>query len=159
MTILSTKDASSCSLCSTSRIVVFSFLLSSLTVFRTSCVPIGSIWLTGSSMARISGIIASMLAIQILCFCPPESEFVEASLWSVIPTIFRASPTFLSISFGSKQRFSGPKATSSSTVVEKIWSSGFWNTRPTSFEISIWFESTVSSPLTFTLPENIPPDS
>ena len=49
---------------------------------------------------------------------------------SVILTCSRARSTLRRISLGSRPMFSGAKATSSSTMEETIWLSGFWNTMP-----------------------------
>ena len=50
---------------------------------------------------------------------------------SDIPTVAKASSTRFLISSDGIPRFSGPKATSSSTIVATSWLSGFWNTIPT----------------------------
>ena len=155
----SARGAISCSLCSTSTMVRSSFLLSSLMICITSAAPAGSSWLIGSSSTSIFGIIASMLAMQTLCFCPPERVPVGADLCSDIPTISRLSRTRLSISAFGRHRFSGPNAISSSTMVENIWSSGFWNTIPVIWASSIMQDATVSMPFMRTLPRSSPPDS
>ena len=60
-----------------------------------------------------------------LAFGQPERVFLPASS---SPTAASASETRSLISSSSKPRTFGPKATSSKTVSEKIWWSGFWKT-------------------------------
>src|SRR5699024_6741844 len=60
----------------------------------------------------------------------PDNKCGCRSLNSYIPTLLRESSTLFLISLGSMPKFSGPKATSSSTTVATIWLSGFWNTIP-----------------------------
>ncbi len=157
--IRSARGAISCSLCSTRTIVRPSFMLSCLMICITSAAPAGSSWLIGSSSTSIFGIIASMLAMQTRCFCPPESVPVAANLCFDIPTISRLSRTRCSISGFGRHRFSGPNAISSSTTVENIWSSGFWNTSPVIRASSFMQDSAVSMPFMRILPRSSPPDS
>ena len=82
------------------------------------------------------GRIAMMPAMAIRCFCPPESWCGAWVLYSVIPTSESDSSTRRRISAGSTPMFSGPNATSSSTIVATIWLSGFWNTMPTCWRMS-----------------------
>ena len=70
-----------------------------------------------------------------------------------MPTVRSASSTRRRISSVGTPRFSGAKATSSSTTFATIWLSGFWNTMPTRRRISSSsFSSVVSIPSTYTLP-------
>ena len=70
-----------------------------------------------SSSTSTSGSIASMPAMAILCFWPPESMLGAACAYSLMPTAAsEASTLFLSSGVGTP-KFSGPKATSSSTMV------------------------------------------
>ncbi len=63
------------------------------------------------------GFIAKIPAIAILCFCPPDNRCGACFLYSSIPTFSNASSTLTLISSGGTPKFSGPKATSSSTIV------------------------------------------
>ena len=106
-----------------------------------------------SSSTRTSGSMASIPAMAIRCFWPPESIWGALLAYFSIPTAFNASFTRRRISSGGTPRFSGPKATSSSTMVVTIWLSGFWNTIPTFLRIFRVFASTaVSIPSTVTCP-------
>ena len=99
------------------------------------------------------GCIANIPAIAILCFCPPDNKCGACLLYSLIPTFSRASSTLFLISCGGTPKFSGPKATSSSTIVATNWLSGFWNTIPALDLIShTLFSSVVSNPFTITVP-------
>ena len=100
-------------------------------VFMTSRLPLGSSMAVGSSKTIQSGRMAIMPAMATRCFCPPESWLGACCRYSYISTAFRASSTRSRISCGGMPRFSGPNATSSSTIVATIWLSGFWNTMPT----------------------------
>ena len=62
--------------------------------------------------------------------------------YSYMPTAFRASSTRRRISSGGTPRFSGPKATSSSTTPATSWLSGFCSTNPTRRRTSSWVSST-----------------
>ncbi|CAN4008428.1 Helix-turn-helix domain-containing protein, partial [Dysosmobacter welbionis] len=70
-------------------------------------------------------------AMAIRCFWPPESRWGAWRANSPMPTAARASSTRCRISLLETPRFSGAKATSSSTTLATIWLSGFWNTMPT----------------------------
>ena len=59
------------------------------------------------------------------CFWPPESSVGSASAKSVMATAARASFTRSTIWGWGMPRFSGPKATSSATMLVTIWLSGF----------------------------------
>ena len=85
----------------------------------------------GSSRSSTAGRMASTPASAARRFSPPESWNGTRSAASAIPTARSASPARARASSGVAPRFSGPKATSSSTVGLKSWSSGFWNTTPT----------------------------
>ena len=61
----------------------------------------------------------------------PTAGAARAPPSRVRPTAARASSTRLRMTSRARPRFSGPKATSSSTEVATIWSSGCWNTTPT----------------------------
>src|SRR3989442_6523784 len=87
------------------------------------------------------------------CFWPPESRCGSCWRYSAISTTRRASSTRATISAGGSPRFSGPKATSSSTTVATSWLSGFWKTMPTRCRISdsaprslVFMPSTNTSP-------------
>ena len=70
-----------------------------------------------------------------------------------MPTVASASSTRWRISGEGTPRFSGAKATSSSTTLATIWLSGFWNTMPTRRRMSSSRSSSaVSMPSTYTLP-------
>ena len=70
-----------------------------------------------------------------------------------MPTAASASSTRRRISAVGTPRFSGPKATSSSTTLATIWLSGFWNTMPVRRRISSSIlSSRVSIPSTYTAP-------
>ncbi len=87
------------------------------------------------------------------CFWPPESICGSFRAKPLSPTRSRASSTRRLILCGSSPRFSGPKATSSSTTVATIWLSGFWKTMPAAWCTSqTRFPSRVSMPLTRTTP-------
>ena len=84
----------------------------------------------GSSSTSTAGSIASAPASATRCFCPPESLVGSAFAKSCIATRESSRRTRSPIWSAGTPRFSGPKATSSSTTVVTIWSSGFWNTSP-----------------------------
>ena len=122
-------------------------------VRSTSFRPFGSSMAVGSSRMMHSGFIARMPATATRCFCPPDRWFGESFRCSYMPTAFKDSSTRRFISPVSTPRFSGPNATSSSTIVAMIWLSGFWNTIPADFRISqICSSSRVSIPHTITVP-------
>ena len=100
-------------------------------VRSTSARPMGSSMAVGSSSTMHRGCMAMTPAMATRCFCPPESRWGACSRYSYMPTAFRASSTRRRISSGGTPRFSGAKATSSSTTLATIWLSGFWNTMPT----------------------------
>ena len=100
-----------------------------------------------------SGFIANTPAIAIRCFCPPDNKWGPCSLYSVILTAANAASTRCLISALGIPKFSGPKATSSSTTAATIWLSGFWNTIPTCWRIfQICASSRVSKPHTLICP-------
>ena len=78
-----------------------------------------------------SGRIARTPAIATRCFCPPLSLLTGRSAYSIMPTLSRAEYTLSTISSRGSPIFSGPNATSSSTIVATVWLSGFWKTMPT----------------------------
>jgi hypothetical protein len=87
-----------------------------------------------------------------LCFWPPESV---AGVRSSNPSRRTCSSTLFTrriISSRSTSKFSGPKATSRATLVEKSWASKSWKTSPTSWANSPTFPSRVERPLTRTSP-------
>ena len=133
--------------------VIPSSLLSLWIVSRTSKRPFGSNIAVGSSSTIQSGFIASTPAMAIRCFWPPDNKCGPCSAYSVMFTAAKASSTRLRISALGTPKFSGPKATSSSTTAATIWLSGFWNTMPTCWRIfQICSSSNVSKPHTVTFP-------
>ena len=122
-------------------------------VSSTSRRPWGSSIAVASSSTMHSGSMAMTPAMATRCFCPPESRCGAWRAKSLMPTAAKASSTLRRISCGGTPRFSGAKATSSSTTLATIWLSGFWNTMPTRRRISssiawLW----VSIPSTYTAP-------
>ena len=106
-----------------------------------------------SSRTIHSGSMAMTPAMATRCFCPPDSRCGAWRVNSVMPTAARASSTRRRISAVGTPRFSGAKATSSSTTLATIWLSGFWNTMPTRRRISSRSSSFfVSMPSTYTAP-------
>ena len=96
---------------------------------------------------------AMMPAMAMRCFWPPERWWGAWRTNASIPTALRAASTRFRISAVGTPKFSGPKATSSSTTLATIWLSGFWNTMPTRRRISSRSASSqVSMPSTHTLP-------
>ena len=127
--------------------------LSCLMVRTTSARPMGSSMAVGSSSTMHLGCMAMTPAMAMRCFWPPESKWGACSRNSYMPTAFNASSTRRRISSGGTPRFSGAKATSSSTTFATIWLSGFWNTMPTVRRTSSSrASSAVSIPSTYTLP-------
>ena len=115
--------------------------------------PAGSSMAVASSNTMHFGLIARMPAMATRCFWPPDSLAAECLAYSVIPTAFRHSSTVRRISAGGIPKFSGAKATSSSTTEATIWLSGFWNTIPQSWRSANAFSSSVvSMPPTVTRP-------
>ena len=106
-----------------------------------------------SSSTTHSGAMAITPAMATRCFCPPESRWGAWRVNSDMPTAAKASSTRRRISPVGIPRFSGAKATSSSTTLATIWLSGFWNTMPTRRRISSSRASClVSMPSTYTVP-------
>ena len=97
---------------------------------RTAARPRTSSAEEGSSSTSTAGSMASAPAMATRCFCPPESRAGSACAKSPMATRPSSRLTRRAISAGATPRFSGPKATSSSTTLVTIWSSGFWNTSP-----------------------------
>ena len=119
----------------------------------TSSRPLGSSIAVGSSNTIQSGSMAIIPAIAIRCFCPPESLYGACVRYSYISTAFSARSTRSRISAGGTPKFSGPNATSSSTMLATNWLSGFCSTKPTRRRISNFkSSSSVSMPSTYTLP-------
>ena len=126
-----------------------------VTVEMTSSRPRGSSMAVGSSRTMILGRMAMTPAIATRCFCPPESRCGAWVRYSYMPTCFKASSTRSRISALGTPRFSGAKATSSSTTLATSWLSGFWKTMPTRRRISKTLSSSrLSMPSTMTLPES-----
>ena len=73
-----------------------------------------------SSRTMIFGFIAKMPAIAMRCFCPPLILNGVDFAYSSIPTALSAHCTRLTISSLGTPRFSGPKATSSSTMLATV---------------------------------------
>ncbi len=86
----------------------------------------------GSSSTSTCGSMASAPAMHTRCRCPPLMR--EGSLVARSRSATRRSSRSTRARIWSRgsPRFSGPKATSSATTLVTIWSSGFWNTRPSS---------------------------
>ena len=106
-----------------------------------------------SSSTMHSGSMAMTPAMATRCFWPPDSRWGAWVIKAVISTAARASSTRRRISSEATPKFSGAKATSSSTTLATIWLSGFWNTMPTRRRISSRHASScVSMPSTYTLP-------
>ena len=122
-------------------------------VRSTSARPMGSSMAVGSSRTMHRGSMAMTPAMAMRCFCPPERRWGACSRYWYMPTAFNASSTRRRISSGGTPRFSGAKATSSSTTLATIWLSGFWKTMPTVRRMSSSLSSSaVSIPSTYTLP-------
>jgi len=116
--------------------VIFFSSLSVLINFIKSSLVDGSSIDVASSKIKHWGFIARIPAIASFCFCPPESKCGATFFFSSNPTAFNALSISIIIFSLGIPRFSGPKATSSSTVVPIIWLSGFWKTTPHFFLIS-----------------------
>jgi hypothetical protein len=94
----------------------------------TAARPAGSSMAVASSRMSAAGCTASAPAIATRCFCPPERRCGGRARSPTCPTVSSASRTrAFSVSHGTP-KFSGPKATSSSTTVATIWASGCWKT-------------------------------
>ena len=79
---------------------------------------------------------ASVAAMAVRCFCPPDSVTVAACRSPPSPVTSRHQSTRAAISGCGRARFSGPNATSDCTVWLISWRFGFWNTMPTSWDAS-----------------------
>ena len=107
----------------------------------------------GSSSTMHFVSMAMTPAMATRCFCPPESLWGACSRYSYMSTALRAASTRRRISAGGTPRFSGPKATSSSTMPATSWLSGFCCTRPTRLRTAnCWDSSAVSMPSTRIFP-------
>ena len=102
----------------------------------TSCAPTGSRSDSGSSSTRTRGRMASVAAIAVRCFWPPDSVTVAAVRIPASPVTSRHQSTRAAISGCGRARFSGPNATSDCTVWLISCRFGFWNTMPTSWDAS-----------------------
>ena len=123
------------------------------TVSSTSRRPAGSSIAVASSSTMHSGSMAMTPAMAMRCFWPPDSRCGAWRANFSMPTAASASSTRRRISAVGTPRFSGPKATSSSTTLATIWLSGFWNTIPVRRRISSSSDSSrVSIPSTYTAP-------
>ena len=98
---------------------------------RNPARALGSSCAVGSSSTRYEGCMARAPARAIRCCCPPDNSVVTQSANDNMPTRSRAARTRLSTSASSRPKLRGPKATSSKTRDETIWSTGSWHTRPT----------------------------
>jgi hypothetical protein len=85
----------------------------------------------GSSSTRIAASMASTVAMAARLRWPMLRWKGDFPPTSGAPTARRLASTRRSTSGSGKPRLRGPKATSSRTVGQKSWSSGFWNTSPT----------------------------
>ena len=115
--------------CSTSTMVIPSSCSFCRTLYTLSF-PTGSNWDVGSSKTKQEGFIVSIEAMATFCFSPPDNEKGNRSL-SCMLIMARASSILFKISSRGSPRFSGPKASSSSTLMANNWDSGFWSTMPT----------------------------
>ena len=79
---------------------------------------------------------ASVAAIAVRCFWPPDSVTTAALRIPAIPVTSRHHSTRAAISGCGSARFSGPNATSDCTVWLISCRFGFWNTIPTSCDAS-----------------------
>ena len=84
----------------------------------------------GSSSTSIRGCKASVPAMATLCCWPPDRSSGSERASPSIPVRAKASCTLSLMVRAGRPWFSGPNATSSSTTVVTIWSSGFCCTRP-----------------------------
>jgi len=75
---------------------------------------------------------ASVAAIAVRCFWPPDKVTVDAVRSPVMPVASRHQSTRAAISGWGRARFSGPNATSDCTVWLISCRFGFWKTMPTS---------------------------
>ena len=108
-----------------------------------------------SSSTSTAGFMASTPAMATRCFCPPDRACVSCRSKPESPTSSSACVTRLRSSSVGTPRFSGPKATSSSTSEATSWSSGFWNTMPTVSRMRyVQSASAVAMPCTFTVPSS-----
>ena len=73
-----------------------------------------------SSSTMQAGSMAMTPAMAMRCFCPPERWWGAWRVNASMPTAFRAAATRAWISAVATPRFSGPKATSSSTTLATI---------------------------------------
>lgn len=99
--------------------------LSFSTAASTSRRPMGSSMAVASSSTMHSGFIASTPAMAMRCFCPPDSLAGVEWRNACIPTASSAKSMRLPISSRGTPMFSGPNATSSSTMEATVWLSGF----------------------------------
>ena len=109
---------------------------SSLHTRMSAARPRGSSIAVASSSTSVRGRMASTPASASRCFWPPDRLDVSRRSKPESLTSESASFTRARSSSVGTPRFSGPNATSSSTVPATIWSSGFWNTRPTRLRMS-----------------------
>ena len=108
----------------------------------------------GSSQMRYRGRIETTEAIATRCFSPPDSLW--GGYWRYFSRWNRSSAheTRRWISLDGRPRFSSPKATSRSTVVETSWLSGFWKIIPVRWWTCHVFDgSAVFRPSTRTRPD------
>jgi hypothetical protein len=131
-TTRSAHGATSSTRCSMITTPVPSSRASLRRVPSTSWAPTGSRSDSGSSSTRIRGRIASVAAIAVRCFWPPDNVTVDAIRMPAIPVTSRHQSTRAAISGWGRARFSGPNATSDWTVWLMSWRFGFWKTMPTS---------------------------
>src|SRR5215212_6551948 len=142
--------------CSTTMRVTSSRSLRSSAISKMPSFPMGSRSVVGSSRHRMRGSMASTEAMARRCFWPPERvagvRFSKPSRRTCPSTL----STRLTISSRSTAKFSGPKATSRATFVEKSWASKSWKTSPTSWANSPTLPSRVERPPTRTSPSILP---
>src|SRR5512136_2051961 len=106
----------------------------------------------GSSRAMTRGRIATIPAMAMSRFSPPEREFGSLPARWGPPTASSASFALSRASSRVSPRFRGPNITSSSTVGAKSWSSASWKTTPTTLQREESSPSPRAFPLTMIFP-------
>src|ERR687889_809347 len=142
--------------CSTTMRVTSSRSLRSSAISKMPSLPMGSRSVVGSSRQSMRGSMASTEAMARRCFWPPERVAGVRSSNPSRRTCLSTLSTRSTISCRSTLKFSGPKATSRATFVEKSWASKSWKTRPTSCANSPTLPSRVERPPTRTSPSILP---
>ncbi len=135
-TIRSAHGTTSSTRCSMTITPVPCSRASPRSVPSTSCAPTGSRSDSGSSSTSTRGRIASVAAMAVRCFWPPDSVSTVAVRSAVSWVTASAQLTLAAISCCGSARFSGPNATSDCTVMLISCRFGFWNTSPTCWAAS-----------------------